>query len=234
MISLLKKTASSFSHLFYPHVCRGCGTDLIEPYQMICFHCMAKLPFTNFAWHPHNPIEKTFWGRINVAAAMSLLYFTPESIVQQLVHQVKYKGQQKLAHHLGTMIGKELSISGRFSNIDLVIPLPLYRTREKQRGYNQATLLANGIAEIINADVHEKALVRTHASLSQTHKSRSARWENVDGLFKLKKEFWPEGKNILLVDDVITTGATLDACGTVINTIEGTNLYIATLAYALQ
>ena len=234
MKETIHKIFSSVSQLFYPHVCRGCGTDLIEPYQSLCLHCIAHLPYTHFANQSVNPVEKTFWGRINVVSAMSLLYFTPQSMVQQLVHQVKYKGQQKLAHHLGEMMGKEILLSNRFGNIDHIIPLPLFRSREKQRGYNQAALLARGISEILQVNVLEKSLVRIRSSSTQTHKTRSERWQNVEGLFQLRNGFYPEGKTILLVDDVVTTGATLDACGTVINNIPGTQLYIATLAYALQ
>lgn len=233
-MSLLHKMAASFSHLLFPHVCRGCGSDLLEAHQYLCLHCIADLPLTHFAAHENNPVEKTFWGRIEIKSAMSLLYFTPRSLVQHLVHQVKYNGQQRLAHWLGIMMGNEISGSGRFGNIDMVIPLPLYTTREKERGYNQSALLASGISEIIKAPVMEKSMLRIHASSTQTHKSRSERWQNVDGLFRLKKGFFPEGKNILLVDDVITTGATLDACGSAINKIPGTSLYIATLAYALK
>ncbi len=233
-MSVLHKMISSLSHLFYPHVCRGCGTDLIEPHQLLCLHCIAALPLTHFAGHESNPVEKTFWGRIQIASAMSLLYFTPQSLVQHLVHQFKYKGQQKLAHYLGNMMGNEILQSGRFSNIDMIIPLPLYKTREMERGYNQSALLANGISEIIKVPVMEKSMRRIHSSLTQTHKSRSDRWQNVQGLFTLKKGFLPEGSNILLVDDVITTGATIDACGSVINGIPGTTLHVATLAYALQ
>ena len=233
-MNILQKMASSLGHLFYPHVCRGCGTDLLESHQLLCLHCIADLPLTHFAAHEGNPVEKTFWGRIQVASAMSLLYFTPQSLVQHLVHQVKYNGQQKLAHYLGTMTGNEIFHSGRFGNIDMIIPLPLYKSREIERGYNQSFLLAKGIAEIINVPVMEKSVLRIHSTSTQTHKSRSERWQNVEGLFQLKNGFNPEGMNILLVDDVITTGATIDACGSVINKIPGTTLNIATLAYALQ
>jgi ComF family protein len=230
----LNEIAYSFSHLFYPHVCRGCETDNISRQQLLCLHCLAELPFTHFASHPANPVEKSFWGRISAESAMSLFYFTPASLVQRLVHQVKYKGQQKLAISLGRMMGREIQQSERFSNIDFIIPLPLFRSREKQRGYNQSALLAEGISEIINLPVNQQTIFRKKASATQTHKSREERWQNVDGLFQLKPGPSPEGKNILLVDDVITTGATIDACGTVINSIPGSKLYIATLAYALQ
>ena len=233
-MGVLQKMVSSFSHLFYPHVCRGCGTDLLESHQLLCLHCMADLPLTHFAAHENNPVEKTFWGRIQVASAMSLLYFTPQSLVQHLVHQVKYNGQKKLAHYLGVLTGYEILQSGRFSHIDMIIPLPLYKSRELERGYNQSFLLAAGIAEVLSVPVLEKSVVRIHSTLTQTHKSRSERWQNVEGLFRLKDGFYPQGKNILLVDDVITTGATIDACGSVINKIPGTTLNIATLAYALQ
>ena len=230
----LREIVTSFSHLFYPHLCRGCGNDILSKHQLLCWYCLAKLPLTSFAKHPDNPVEKSFWGRINAEAAMSLLYFTPASLVQQLVHQIKYKGQQKLAISLGMMMGREILQSGRFGNIDQIIPLPLFRSREKKRGYNQSALLADGISEIINTPVNQKAISRVKVSATQTHKSREERWQNVEGLFRVNPDSFMEGKNILLVDDVITTGATIDACGTMINRVQGTTLYIATLAYALQ
>jgi ComF family protein len=182
----------------------------------------------------NNPIDKNFYGRVPIEAAMSLLYFTPASIVQNLIHQVKYKGQEKLAIYLGKLMGRALLSAPRFHEIDLILPLPLFKNREKQRGYNQSALLGRGIAEVMGIPVNEKALKRVKSSSSQTRKSREERWENVEGLFTLSDPDPLENKSILLVDDVMTTGATLDACSSPLLKVNGIKLYISTLAYAMQ
>lgn len=225
---------SSVRHLFYPHVCRNCFSEIINREQFICFDCLAELPFTDFASSWHNPVEKNFYGRMHIEAAMSLLYFTPASMVQQLIHQIKYKGQKKLAMYLGKLLGRSLAESPRFGQVDLILPLPLFKNREKQRGYNQSALLGQGISTVLGIPMEEKWLKKTRSSPTQTRKSREERWQNVNGLFTLAEEHQLEDRSILLVDDVMTTGATLDACAAAILPIKGTRLYISTLAYAMQ
>lgn len=234
MASIMLDACTSIRHLFYPHVCRSCFCEITNRGQFVCFNCLAELPFTGFTFFQVNPIEKIFYGRVHIEAAMSLLYFTPASMVQQLIHQVKYKGQEELAIYLGKLIGGELLTSPRFSEIDLILPLPLFKSREKQRGYNQSALLGQGISEITGIPLTKNALKRVRASATQTKKSREDRWQNVEGLFTTDKDHFLENKRILLVDDVITTGATLDACSSAILNVKGTKLCIATLAYAMQ
>lgn len=234
MLGQLDHIAVSVRHLFYPHVCRSCYREISNREQFICFNCLADLPFTDFALSVNNPVEKNFYGRVPVEAAMSLLYFTPASMVQNLIHQVKYKGQEKLAIYLGKMMGRTLLSSPRFDPIDLILPLPLFKNREKQRGYNQSALLGKGISDETGIPVNEKALKRVKSAPTQTRKSREERWENVEGLFTLSAPHGLENKSILLVDDVVTTGATLDACSSAILEVKGIKLYIATLAYAMQ
>jgi ComF family protein len=234
MLNELDHIAASVRHLFYPHVCRSCYREISDREHYICFTCLAELPFTQFALSENNPIDKNFYGRVPIEAAMSLLYFTPASIVQNLIHQVKYKGQEKLAIYLGKLMGRALLSAPRFHKIDLILPLPLFKNREKQRGYNQSALLGRGIAEVMGIPVNEKALKRVKSSSSQTRKSREERWENVEGLFTLSDPDPLENKSILLVDDVMTTGATLDACSSPLLKVNGIKLYISTLAYAMQ
>jgi ComF family protein len=194
--------------------------------------CINDLPHTNFAIHKNNPVEKKFWGRIALASATSEFYFSKGSIVQNMIHEFKYHGNKKAGHYFGNLMGKNLLNSNRFKNIDVIIPLPLFEKKEKMRGFNQAEILCNGIAEIINKPVIKKNVIRKVFTETQTKKHRIERWENVEGIFYVNEPQSLEGKNILLVDDVITTGATIDACGTEILKIKNTILSVASLAIA--
>jgi len=232
-MQLLNDISSSLRHLFFPHVCKSCFAEIAQADQYICTRCIAELPYTGFSHIDANPVEKIFFGRVRVEAATSLLFFTPASTVQQLIHQIKYKGQQKLAIYLGKMMGFEVLGSGRFPGLDLVVPLPLFRSREKQRGYNQAALLGMGISEATGIPLDPKAIKRVRASATQTRKTRAERWQNMEGIFSVSPDL-AENRHILLVDDVITTGATLDACASALQQVKGTRVSIITLGYAMQ
>jgi len=229
----LKSTIlSPLKHLFYPHVCSGCGSDLIEEDNLLCLQCINELPHTNFAMHAGNPVEKIFWGRLPLTAAMSELYFAKDTIVQTLIHEFKYKGNKDLGYYLGEMIGRSLVNNNRFSKIDALVPLPLFADKEFKRGFNQATILCNGISTIMNIPVIKNNVVRKRFTETQTKKHRTKRWENVEGSFEINNTIEIKDKHILLVDDVVTTGATLEACGEQILKTENTKLSIATLAFA--
>ena len=195
---------------------------------------MTNLPETNFAQHANNPIEKIFWGRISIAAAHSEFHFSKESLIQELIHQLKYKGNTAIGIYLGELMGKTLLTSNRFDKIDALIPLPLYPDKEHKRGYNQAAVICDGMSAVMNVPVIKNMVLRQRQTDTQTKKHRIERWENVAGSFIIKDESKLKGKNLLLVDDVITTGASLEACGTVIATIDGVKLSIATLAHAIK
>jgi len=222
------------AHLFFPQICRGCAIELNNNKESLCLSCAADLPYTHFALLHNNPVEKTFWGRLEVQAAMSLLYFTPGSITQRLMHQLKYNGCKQLGNYLGQLMGYEIMGASRFSAIDAIIPLPLFAAKEKSRGYNQATVIAEGITHITQIPVYTDWMARTHFTATQTKKTREERWQNVDGLFTVTNPIALENKTILLVDDVLTTGATLEACGAAIKKISGTSVFVATLAFAMQ
>ena len=218
--------------LFYPHVCAGCGDDLHGKKQLICFICMQQLPHTDFAKIPDNQIEHIFYGRAKIQSACSIFYFSKGQIIQQLIHQLKYKGNQEIGIYLGKLMGDQLLNSGRFTNIDAIIHLPMHPDKQRKRGYNQAEVLANGISQKLNIPVLNDIVVRSKTTTTQTNKQRVDRWTNVDGTFIIKNQSSVIGKNILLVDDVITTGATLEACTNVILSIENTTVSIAVLAHA--
>lgn len=234
MIAALKNIVNSTVHLFYPHLCTGCGSDLLEEDNLLCLKCINDLPHTGFAGIANNPVEKHFWGRLPVTAAHSEFYFSKEFLIQHLIHQLKYKGDTRIGSYLGELMGKNMLGSTRFNSIDALIPLPLYADKERKRGYNQAAIICNGISSVMNVPVLNGHVIRRHATDTQTHKHRTERWENVKGSFMLANENALKGKHLLLIDDVITTGATLEACGSVILELENIKLSIATLAYAAK
>ncbi|UAY52386.1 ComF family protein [Ferruginibacter albus] len=229
-----KTILSDTLHLFYPHVCNGCGSDILDDTNLLCLKCINELPHSNFAQHANNPIEKIFWGRIPITSAHAEFYFAKESLIQALIHQLKYKNNMEIGFYLGELMGKSLLNSNRFQNIDYLIPLPLYPDKERKRGYNQATVICNGISSAMNIPVLTNRVIRLRFTETQTRKHRTERWENVKGSFVVKNESILHNKNILLVDDVITTGATLESCGQAILKAEGTTLNIATLAFAAK
>jgi len=218
--------------LFYPHVCKGCGSDILEDENLLCLHCINTLPHTNFAVHANNPVEKIFWGRLPLASAMSEFYFAKGTVIQHLVHEFKYKGNKDVGMYLGAMMGSSFMSNNRISNIDALVPLPLYADKEHKRGFNQSAILCNGISEVMNIPVITGNVIRKRFTNTQTKKHRAERWENVQGSFEIKNSSQLNGKHILLVDDVVTTGATLEACGREILNINDVRLSVATLAYA--
>ncbi len=175
-----------------------------------------------------------FWGRIAIIAGMSEFYFSKASIVQNLIHELKYKGNKKAGIYLGNLMGKSLKNSNRFANIDLLVPLPLFTKKEFKRGYNQAEVLCQGIAEEMKVPLLTKNVIRIIHTETQTKKGRIQRWENVEKSFSVLDPAFLKGKHVLLVDDVITTGATMEACGAEILKVAQVKLSVATLAFATR
>lgn len=230
-MALLREIKESVLHLLFPHVCTGCGSDLLSKDSVLCMRCVEAMPETQFELHANNPAEKTFWGRLPVAAASAQFYFTKESLMQHLMHQLKYKGNKELGVQLGRIMGEQLRKSGRFT-VDALIPLPLFPDKERRRGYNQATVLCQGIAETMQVPVLNNIITRPQHTETQTKKGRIERWKNMEGKFVLINKTAIENKHILLVDDVVTTGATLEACGNELLQAESVKLSIATLCIA--
>jgi len=231
MISL-KEIKESILHIVFPHVCDGCGSDLLNVESRLCIRCLASLPETNFEQHSNNPVEKLFWGRMPIVNASAQFYFTKESLMQHLMHQLKYKGNKELGLQLGRLMGNALKSASRFHEIEALIPLPLFPSKEKRRGYNQATILCEGVAEILHLPVLTNIITRPQHTETQTKKGRIERWRNIEGKFQLIHPLKIQNKHILLVDDVVTTGATLEACGNELLKADHVKLSIATLCKA--
>lgn len=229
---MLRAYLKDFLSLIYPNLCPACGTELVANEDIICTDCRYNLPQTNFHLQADNIVARQFWGKINVESAYALYYFTKGGKVQNLMHHFKYKGMQKIGNLLGTIAGEQLSKNATFSTIDYIIPVPLHKSRLRERGYNQATCFAEGLAEKLTATVEEHNLVRIKATQTQTHRSRFARFENMKEVFQVADADKLKGKHVLLVDDIVTTGSTLEACAIPLLEIPGMKLSIATIAYA--
>ncbi|RVU01891.1 ComF family protein [Mucilaginibacter limnophilus] len=231
-MKLLKTYLSDFFALIFPEVCAACDGTLLSGEQILCTDCRYNLPYTNFHLQPDNIVARQFWGKINIKGAYALFYFTKGGKVQQMVHRLKYDGIQKVGVLTGTIAGEQLSNNNIFKTVDYIIPVPLHKSKLRKRGFNQSTCFANGLSVKLNAPVEEHNLIRTVATETQTKKSRFSRFRNMQQVFAVADPDKLQGKHILLVDDIVTTGSTLEACGVELLKIPGVKLSIVTIAYA--
>ena len=216
--------------LFYPKICPTCAKVLTKYEEILCFSCKVDLPLTNFSEFKNNETEKIFFGRVKVEAATSLLHYNKKGNVQKLIHQLKYKKQQQIGVLLGELLGEEILISKRFDTIDCIIPVPLHPTKLKSRGYNQVTMFGQSLSHILNIPYYDNILKGRNLQGSQTIKNRSDRLNNFEENFELVNKKFLVRKHVLLIDDVITTGATLEACCIQLNQAKNINISIATMA----
>lgn len=223
-----------FLQIIYPKFCAGCGSDAISSEQPFCILCESKLPQTHFFKMKENPITNIFKGRLSIVNAGSAYYYTNDTAIQALIYAMKYKEDRNMGIYLGKLLGKKLKESDWFSQIDVLVPLPLHKDKEKKRGYNQAELLCQGVAQISPCEIITDAVIRNKATTSQTHKSRTERILAMEDKFELKKPEKLINKHILLIDDLVTTGATLEFCGLEILKAADTQLSIATLGKSMH
>ncbi len=223
---------NDFISLIFPNVCVSCGKSLYKNESCICTYCAYHLPKTNFHLNHDNPVSKIFWGRVSIFSAAAFYGFNKGGKVQHLIHQLKYKGQKDIGYTLGKLYGYELKYCDDFNTVNTVIPVPLHPKKKKKRGYNQSDSFAEGLAESMDAAADLKTLFRAFESETQTKKSRFNRWKNVESIFQLQNSETLKNKHILLVDDVITTGATLEACAHTLLQVPGVKVSIAAIAYA--
>jgi ComF family protein len=232
-MGLVNDLKEALVHLFFPQICPGCQSDLVNSQQLICSDCMSTLPFTGFPEIPGNPVEKLFWGRSLIKHASSIFYFISDTPLQQIIHHIKYKNNPALGIYMGSLMGTALKKIYSKEKIDLMIPMPLHPKKQYERGYNQASLLCKGISETLNIPYREDLLLRQFNTDTQTKKSRIERWENIADAFELHEATCMQDKHILLIDDVITTGASTDACAEILLQKKAASVSICSLAYTI-
>ena len=219
-------------NLLFPRVCAACGTLLLEGEDTVCTTCRFLLPKTSYEMNPDNPLAQMFYGQMPFNAVMAEFFFSKSGKVQQLIHGLKYKGCRENGIFMGQEIGKSLEKAPDYQGIDYIIPIPLHPKKEKLRGYNQSQIIAEGISEVMNIPIASNFMSRSVFTDTQTKKSREDRWNNVKDIFVLKNQESLIGKHVLLVDDVITTGATLMSAGKALMQVDGIKISVATVACA--
>ena len=219
-------------NLFYPNLCQACGNYLFKNETAICSHCLYQIPKTDFHQQKNNPVSILFFGRVKIEYAASYFTFSKGSKFQKLIHRLKYNRRIDIGIELGKHFAYNLRKSEFFNDIDVIVPVPLHPKKQKMRGYNQSEVIANGMSKVMKIEVNTHNLYRSVYTESQTNKSKFDRWENVDNIFKLRNVTEFEGKHVLLVDDVVTTGSTLESCAMAILGVKDSKVSIATLTYS--
>ena len=230
----LQALKHGLTHLFFPHLCEGCNRPLVATEKVLCLGCSLEIPETNYHHIADNETALRFAGRIPFARATSLAYFTNEGLLQHLLHGLKYRNKKEIGYYLGRRLAKNLQSEGWAASMDLIIPVPLHQTKKAKRGYNQSLLIAQGMSEILNMPTREGLLLRVRDTESQTHKTRIERVNNMTEAFKIKENAGLEGRHILLVDDVLTTGATIEACALALMEAENVKISVATIGIAIS
>jgi len=218
--------------LFFPPQCQACSSVLRDHELEICVDCRHHLPLTNYHFQKDQPLARLFFGRIHFVAATSLFYFEKNSRVQSLLHKLKYKRQKSIGITLGTWLALEMKDSNRFHSIDLVVPVPLHKKRLKERGYNQVFPFAKAIANVFAVPYEDSVLIKTKHVKTQVFQTKAERWKSVKHSFEINNKTLVIGKHVLLVDDLITTGSTIEACAVVLMNAEAKQLSLATIAIA--
>lgn len=220
-------------NLFFPEVCEACRTVLADNEVLLCTLCRHHLPVTNCHFNDADDVEKILYGRVKLENATALLRFSKKSIVQQILHNLKYRGHEEIGKFFGLWLGAELATLAAYREIDVVVPVPLYHTKLKKRGYNQVAKFGKEIATALDADYNDSVLIKTKSTTTQVFKGRLTRWNDEGAVFAISDQQSLAGKHILLVDDIITTGATVEACANELLKIDGIKLSLATLAVAV-
>jgi ComF family protein len=236
--SIIAKTASTYLSAFmamvFPNLCVVCSRNLLRHERAICKPCEERLPTTGFHQQKSNIVERIFWGRVAIANATAYLFYRKDEQAQKILHAIKYKGNLALGNKMGKLMGQSLLLTDWHGEIDVIVPVPLHPKKQKLRGYNQSEVIANGIAERLNVSVSTDYLIRQRFTDTQTRKGRYDRYKNMADVFETINHDRLAGKHVLLVDDVVTTGGTLEACASKLLEVPGVKVSIATLAYAVN
>lgn len=226
----MKKILNDFLHLIYPEVCIGCGSDAITFRNFLCINCFENLPKTNFFKHSNNPIEEKFFGRTKISHAASAFFFEKNTVIQRLLQELKYKQNKDCGNFMGKLMCNEMEDCSWVSEINLIVPIPLSKKRKSFRGYNQSVVIAEPIAEKYHLEINDEAIVRTVHTETQTHKNREERWNSMQEIFKINNKEIFENKHVLVLDDVITTGATTEVLCNVL--LQQTNAKVSVATFA--
>lgn len=228
----LKDWGQSLLQLFFPRLCEGCNNALLKEEEVLCISCSAQLPRTEYHDDPKNDTVLRLAGRLPFQHASSFAYFTMDGLLQHLIHGLKYRDKQEIGIFLGRQLAFDLRACAWIKQTDLLIPVPLHPKKEAHRGYNQSLLIAEGMSDILNIPIADTHLLRSRHTDSQTKKSRTERVDNMQNVFVIRREAELQGRHVLLIDDVLTTGATLEACGNILLTVPGLKLSVCTVGIA--
>lgn len=204
---------SDFTGLFFPEYCLGCSSGLVKGEEILCTRCIVGLPRTGYSFLNDNPVKEKFIGRLPLKYAIAFLKFRKTGIVQHLLHQLKYNNHPEVGKRLGMFFGKEMKDLGLDNEFDMIVPMPLHHSRQRKRGYNQSTMFVEGLKLSLEKPCYDNIVTRPINTSTQTQKNKAERWENVKQAFRVSDTRRTQGQRILLVDDIITTGASLEACG---------------------
>ncbi len=230
MLKIIKEYLDSFLYLFYPDLCIVCNNNDREVHDTFCFDCYTQLPFTNQENVIDNDFMQHFEGKIEIQHGTALFYFVKQGMVQDIIQELKYRNKPQYAIKMGEIFGAIIKDDSYFKNIDTIVPVPLYKSKENQRGYNQSLKFAEGISKVLSIPIIRNNLIRIRHTSTQTKMTREERLVNLKNAFAVKNPQLFEGKHILLVDDVLTTGTTLLECGKKILECEDTKISMATIA----
>ncbi len=222
-----------FISLLFPRLCYACGNHLLRNENIICTECYVSIPRTNYHLQPENPVAQLFWGRCLIERAAAFSFYSRGSRIRNLIHKLKYRGIKEIGYELGRIYAVSLRSSGFLSGIDLIMPVPLHPSKKRSRGFNQSECISAGISDAADLPVDTVSLVRTSFSETQTNRSRYERWTNVEGIFHVANRDAIRGKHILLVDDVITTGSTIESCVNELMKSEGVRVSVAAIGCAV-
>lgn len=230
MIDKLAKILNEINNILLPRVCFGCNAQLSRGENILCTVCRHEVPLTDYNYSDENPVDRMFYGRIPIKKAVSFLFFTKKGVVKELLHFLKYKNQERVGDFLGEWCGASIADERDLKSVDIVVPVPLHFKKQKKRGYNQVTLFAKSIANAIKAEYRDDILIKVNNTKTQTKKNRLLRWENAQEVFEVNAPTNKDFHHILLVDDVITTGATIEACAKKLHSLGNISISVLSMA----